>query len=114
MWQVTLQGIQLAGFVRAALHIQTSEAVAVLGVAVATEPAFRGTEGIVVDGSKRVFIGETSISTGGSCIAAITSSGAPPSLCSVARACTAPGEPHERPRQLSCFCKRVSHAKCTL
>lgn len=70
--QVSLDQIQLLDFVHTAISIQRSDAVAVVGLQIKAEVSLDQVRGVVVDGSKRVFVGQTDITTSGSSISAVT------------------------------------------
>lgn len=76
--QVTIQEVELVDFVNTALHIKLSEAVAVLQSKIHSDEEVQGPSGILVDGSKRVFVGQTTISCAGHSITAVTTTGGPP------------------------------------
>jgi len=73
--QVTIQEVELVDFVNTALHIKLSEAVAVLQSKIHSDEEVQGPSGILVDGSKRVFVGQTTISCAGHSITAVTTTG---------------------------------------
>ncbi|KAK9909603.1 hypothetical protein WJX75_004848 [Coccomyxa subellipsoidea] len=62
-FQVTIQGVQLYDSVHWAVHILRSEAVAVMGVSIWGDPLVPLSRGIVIDGSRRVYLGGNVIST---------------------------------------------------
>lgn len=61
--QVTFQGVELYDSVHSALHIMRSEAVAVIGVDIWGDPLMPNSGGIVIEGSRRVYLGGNVIST---------------------------------------------------
>ena len=71
--QVTIQDIELVDFANMAIQVQHSEAVAIMQTKIRADEGFELPQGISVDGSKRVFIGETTVECGGHCISAIAS-----------------------------------------
>ncbi|BDA42853.1 probable polygalacturonase [Coccomyxa sp. Obi] len=62
-FQVTIQGVELYDAVHWAVHILRSEAVALMGVSIWGDPLVPLSRGIVVDGSRRIYLGGTVIST---------------------------------------------------
>ena len=69
--QVTIQDVEIKDFANTAIDIQQSEAVAIMQTNIHTDVGLEGPQGILVDGSKRVFIGKTTIKCSGHCISAI-------------------------------------------
>ena len=69
--QVTIQEVEIKDFANTAIHIQQSEAVAIMQTNIKTDIELEGPQGIVVDGSKRVFIGKTTVKCSGHCISAV-------------------------------------------
>ena len=73
--QVTIQGVQLYDSVHWAVHILRSEAVAVMGVSIWGDPLVPLSRGIVIDGSRRVYLGGNVISTADDAISLKTTAG---------------------------------------
>lgn len=71
MLQVTIQDVEIKDFANAAIHIQQSEAVAIMDTSIHADIDLEGPQGIIVDASKRVFIGKTTVKCSGHCISAI-------------------------------------------
>ena len=69
--QVTIQEVEIKDFANTAINIQQSEAVAIMETSLQTDLDLEGLQGIVVDASKRVFIGKTTVKCSGHCISAI-------------------------------------------
>lgn len=69
--QVTIQDLEIEDSANMAIQIQQSEAVAVMQTTISADQGLHSPQGIVVDGSKRVFIGKTSVKCGGPCITAV-------------------------------------------
>lgn len=74
--QVTIQGVQLYDSVHWAVHILRSEAVAVMGVSIWGDPLVPLSRGIVIDGSRRVYLGGNVISTADDAVSLKTTAGA--------------------------------------
>ena len=71
--QITIQSIDLKDFVDIAVHIDKSDAVAIVDTRIIADLGLDGPDGIVVDSGKRVYIGETEIQAPGFSIWAGTS-----------------------------------------
>ena len=69
--QVTIQEVEIKDFANTAIDIQQSEAVAIMQTSLQTDLDLEGPQGIVVDASKRVFVGKTTVKCSGHCISAI-------------------------------------------
>ena len=73
--QVTLSDVELYDAVHYAAHILRSEAVALVNVTVWGDPLIPASSGVVIDGSRRVFVGGCSISTADNAIGLKTTAG---------------------------------------
>ena len=85
--QVTIEGMELYDAVHWTVHIEHSETVAVNNCNIWGDPLIPNSAGIVIDGSKRMYLGENTISTADNAITVRTPQGKnrtqqPPSLCS--------------------------------
>ena len=77
--QITIQNIDLKDFVDIAVHIDKSDAVAIVDTRIIADLGLDGPDGVVVDSGKRVYIGETEIQAPGFSIWAGTSTSMCPS-----------------------------------
>lgn len=73
--QVTIDGIELYDAVHWTVHIVHSETVAIIRCNIWGDQLIPNSGGIVIDGSRRVYLGENIISTADNAITVKTSSG---------------------------------------
>lgn len=73
--QVTIEGMELYDAVHWTVHIEHSETVAVNNCNIWGDPLIPNSAGIVIDGSKRVYLGENTISTADNAITVRTPQG---------------------------------------
>ena len=73
--QVTIEGVELYDAVHWTLHIEHSETVAINTCNIWGDPLIPNSAGIVIDGSKRVYLGENTISTADNAITVRTTQG---------------------------------------
>ena len=73
--QVTLEGVEVYDAVHYAVHILRSEAVALVNATVWGDPLIPASSGVVIDGSRRVFLGGCAISTADNAIGRKTTAG---------------------------------------
>lgn len=72
--QVTIQDLEIRDFANMAIQVQNSEAVAIMHANIHADEGLENPQGVVVDSSKRVFIGKSSIKCGGHSISAVATS----------------------------------------
>ena len=73
--QVTIEGMELYDAVHWTVHIEHSETVAINNCNIWGDPLIPNSAGIVIDGSKRVYLGENTISTADNAITVRTTQG---------------------------------------
>lgn len=72
---MTIQGVELYDAVHWAVHILRSEAVALMGVSIWGDPLVPLSRGIVVDSSRRIYLGGNVISTADNAVTLQTTAG---------------------------------------
>lgn len=73
--QITIQDVELKDFVDTAIHIDKSDATAIVDTRIQADLNLDGPNAIIVDSGKRVYIGETTIEAPGHAIVAETTTG---------------------------------------
>ena len=72
---MTIEGVELYDAVHWTVHIEHSETVAINNCNILGDPLIPNSAGIVIDGSKRVYLGENTISTADNAITVRTTQG---------------------------------------
>ena len=72
---MTIEGMELYDAVHWTVHIEHSETVAVNNCNIWGDPLIPNSAGIVIDGSKRVYLGENTVSTADNAITVRTTQG---------------------------------------
>ena len=87
--QVSFEGVEFYDAVHYAVHVLRSQAVALLNCSVWGDPLIPASSGVVIDGSRRVYLGDCDISTADNAIGLKTTEGARPLI--LARICVREG-----------------------
>lgn len=76
--QVSFEGVEFYDSVHYAVHVLRSQAVALLNCSIWGDPLIPASSGVVIDGSRRVYLGDCTISTADNAVGLKTTEGLPP------------------------------------